>query len=111
GTSADLKVGVVGLGVGTIAAYGKSRGQTFRFYDINPDVPRLAERHFTYLKDCPARVEIVLGDARLSLEREAPQGFHVLALDAFSGHTVPAHLLTVEAMRIYKRHVREDGIV
>jgi hypothetical protein len=111
GSRPDLKVGVVGLGVGTIAAYGKSKGQTFRFYDINPDVPRLAERHFTYLKDCAARVEIVLGDARLSLEREPPQQFHVLALDAFSGHTVPAHLLTVEAMRIYRHHLRDDGVV
>ncbi|HLY09100.1 MAG TPA: fused MFS/spermidine synthase [Planctomycetota bacterium] len=107
----ELRLGVVGLGVGTLAAYVARPGQSVRFYEINPDVPRLARRWFTYLEDCAGTTELVLGDARLSLEREAPQGFHVLALDAFSGHTVPTHLLTVEAMRIYLRHVREDGIV
>jgi hypothetical protein len=107
----DLRVGVVGLGAGTLAAYVSRPPQSVRFYEINPDVARIARRWFTYLDDCPGRVEVVLGDARLSLEREAPHGFHVLALDAFSGHTVPTHLLTVEAMRIYARHLSADGIV
>jgi len=107
----DLRIGVVGLGVGTMAAYGKSPGQTVRFYEINPEAERLARKHFSYLSDCPARVEVVRGDARLSLEREAPQKYHVLALDAFSGVTIPSHLLTVEAMEIYLRHLAEDGVL
>jgi hypothetical protein len=107
----DLRVGVVGLGVGTIAAYGESPSQSFRFYEINPEVIRLARSRFTYLKECQARVEVVEGDARLSLEREAPRRFHVLALDAFSGDTIPAHLLTTEAMAIYLRHLEPDGIL
>jgi hypothetical protein len=107
----DLRVGVVGLGTGTLAAYIVEPSQSIRFYEINPDVPRLARRWFTYLEACPGKTEIAMGDARLSLERESPQGFHVLALDAFSGDAVPTHLLTVEAMQIYLRHVREDGIV
>jgi hypothetical protein len=103
-----LRVGVVGLGVGTLAAYAQP-GDTFRFYEINPAVRGMAETHFTYLKDCHAPVEIVMGDARISLEREAPQGYDVLVLDAFSGHAIPAHLLTREAMAIYLRHLKPDG--
>jgi len=107
----DLRIGVVGLGTGTLATYLVQPTQSIRFYEINPDVPRLAKQWFTNLGDCVGRTEICLGDARLSLEREAPQGFHVLALDAFSGHTVPTHLLTVEAMQVCLRHLREDGIL
>lgn len=107
----DLRIGVVGLGVGTMAAYGKSASQSVRFYEINPEAERLARKHFTFLQDCPSRVEVVLGDARLSLEREAPGRFHVLALDAFSGVTIPSHLLTVEAMEIYLRHLADDGVI
>jgi len=107
----DFKVGGVGLGAGTIAAYARLPSQTVRFYEINPEMERIARRHFTYLRDCPGRVEVVLGDGRLSLEREAPQGFHVLTLDAFSGHSVPVHLLTAEAMKSYARHLAPDGAV
>ena len=107
----DLRIGVVGLGVGTMAAYGKTPGQTVRFYEINPEADRLARKHFSFLADCPSRVDVVLGDARLSLEREPPRGYHVLALDAFSGVTIPSHLLTVEAMEIYLRHLAEDGVI
>lgn len=107
----DLRIGVVGLGVGTMAAYGKSAGQSVRFYEINPEAERLARTLFSFLTDGPSRVEVVLGDARLSLEREAPQRYHVLALDAFSGVTVPSHLLTVEAMEIYLRHLADDGVI
>jgi len=107
----DLRIGVVGLGVGTMAAYGKLPNQTVRFYEINPDAERLARKHFFFLTDSPSRVEVVLGDARLSLEREAPRGYHVLALDAFSGVTIPSHLLTVEAMEIYLRHLADDGVI
>ena len=107
----DLRIGAVGLGTGTLATYVVQPTQSIRFYEINPDVPRLAKQWFTNLGDCAGKTEIRLGDARLSLEREAPQGFHVLALDAFSGHTIPTHLLTVEAMQVYLRHLREDGIL
>jgi MFS family permease len=107
----DLRIGVVGLGVGTMAAYGRMPSQTVRFYEINPEAERLARKHFSFLKDSPSRVEVVPGDARLSLEREAPRGYHVLVLDAFSGVTIPSHLLTVEAMEIYLRHLARDGVI
>ena len=113
-----LRVGVVGLGVGTLAAYGRA-GDVYRFYDINPDVVRLSSgpaARFTYLADSSARVEIALGDARLALERElaaaGPQQFDVLAVDAFSSDAIPVHLLTREAIELYLAHVRRpDGVV
>jgi spermidine synthase len=105
-----LRVGVVGLGAGTLAAYGRS-GDVFRFYDINPRVVELARSEFSFLKDSPATVEVQLGDARLSLEREAPRNFDVLALDAFSSDAIPVHLLTVEAFRAYFRQLRSGGIL
>jgi spermidine synthase len=111
GSREDLRIGVVGLGVGTMAAYGRTPRQTVRFYEINPEVERLARQHFSFLADSPSRVEVIPGDARLSLEREAPRGYHVLALDAFSGVTIPSHLLTVESMEICLRHVAEDGVI
>ncbi len=106
----DLRVGVVGLGVGTLAAYAQP-GQYFRFYELNADVLKFAREHFSFLSDCRARQETVLGDARLSLEREAPQDFDVLVLDAFSGDAIPAHLLTREAFDIYLRHLRPGAVV
>ena len=113
-----LRIGVVGLGVGTIATFARL-GDTVRFYDINPDVVRLSlgpHRVFTYLTDCQGKVEVVLGDARLSLERELargkPQRFDVLAIDAFSSDSIPVHLLTREAISIYLAHLaRPDGIL
>ena len=105
-----VRVGVIGLGTGTIAAYGRP-GDTVRFYDINRQVIELARSEFSFIGDSPARVEIALGDARLSLEREPPQQFDVLAIDAFSGDAIPAHLITREALRVYLRHVKADGIV
>lgn len=107
----DLRVGVVGLGVGTLAAYGEAPSQSFRFYEINPEVIRLARSRFSFLQDCPARVEVLPGDARLSLEREPPQGFHLLVLDAFSGDTVPTHLLTAEAFAVWMRHLAPEGTI
>ncbi len=108
---APLRVGAVGLGVGTVAAYGRP-GDTYRFYEINPLVIDLCDRHFTFLQDSEATIEeTVLGDARLSLETEVPQEFDVLVLDAFSGDTIPVHLLTREAMRIYQRHLAPDGVI
>jgi hypothetical protein len=107
----DLRVGVVGLGAGTLAAYGRHPSQGFRFYEINPEVTRLARTYFTFLKDCSAEVEVVPGDARLSLEREPSGRFHVLALDAFSGESIPTHLLTAEAMAVYLRHLDPAGVI
>ncbi|MFP4056721.1 MAG: spermidine synthase [Candidatus Brocadiia bacterium] len=105
-----LRVGVVGLGVGTLAAYGRE-GDVFRFYEINPDVARLARSRFTFLADSPARCEVVLGDARLSLEREAAQDYDILVLDAFTGDAIPVHLLTREAFAVYLEHVKPRGVI
>ena len=106
-----MRVGVVGLGVGTLATYGQA-GDLFRFYEINPDAIELARAgspYFTYLADTPATVEMVAGDARLSLEHElatgAPQGFDLLVVDAFSSDAIPAHLLTHEALQLYRAHL------
>jgi hypothetical protein len=111
-THRGLRIGIVGLGTGTIAAYGK-QGDLLRFYEINPDVTRIAsdQRYFSFLSDSPARIEVIPGDARLSLEREleqqAQQDFDVLVIDAFSGDAIPVHLLTLEAFEIYLRHLKK----
>jgi SAM-dependent methyltransferase len=105
-----VRVGVIGLGTGTLATYG-ARGDTFRFYDINPAVVQLARSEFTYLADSDAHVDTVLGDARLSLEREPPQQLDVLAIDAFSSDAIPVHLITVEALDVYRRHVKPGGVI
>ena len=105
-----LKVGIIGLGTGTIATYG-SKGDVYRFYDINPAVVTIANRDFSYLKDSEAKIETALGDARLTLEREPPQQFDVLAIDAFSSDAIPVHLLTSEALAIYRKHMKPGGII
>lgn len=109
-------IGVVGLGVGTLATYARP-GDRVRFYEINPQVVEVARTTdwFRYLADCRGNVDVVLGDARLQLERElaatGPHGFDVLCLDAFSGDAIPAHLLTAEAFAIYDRHLRPGGVL
>ena len=105
-----IRVGVIGLGTGTLAAYGR-KGDAFRFYDINPQVIDIARSRFTYLSDSKAGIEVAIGDARLTLEREAPQGFDLLAIDAFSSDAIPVHLITKEALGVYLRHIKPDGIV
>lgn len=105
-----LQVGVVGLGAGTLAAYGQP-GDTFRMYEINPEVVELAEDYFTYLKDSPAKIEVVLGDGRLSLEAETDRQFDLLVLDAFSGDAIPTHLLTREAFEIYRGRLAPGGVI
>jgi hypothetical protein len=113
GRRGPVRVGVVGLGAGVLAAYARS-GDCYLFYEINPAVPPLAETYFTYLRDArlrDARVGLVMGDARLSLENQEDQRFDVLALDAFSGDSVPTHLLTREAFEIYLRHLAPRGIL
>lgn len=104
------RIGLVGLGVGTILSYGKA-DDYFRVYDIDPAVVDVAKTHFTYLQDTAARYDIVVADARLALEREAPQQFDVLILDAFSGDAIPMHLLTEQALQLYLRHLRPDGVL
>jgi hypothetical protein len=104
------RIGILGLGCGTLAAYGRP-GDTIRIYEINPLVPGLAQREFSYLRDTPARVEIQMGDGRLSLEREPSQQFDVLVMDAFSGDSVPVHLLTREAFQTYFRHLKPGGVL
>ena len=103
-------IGVIGLGVGTIAAYGQHVDR-IRFYEINPAVTPIAQNLFSYLRESGARVSIVEGDARSSLSREQPQNFDVLVVDAFSGDAIPLHLLTAQAMDLYKRHLAPGGIL
>lgn len=105
-----LRVGVIGLGTGTIAAYGRA-GDEYKFYEINPLVVRIAQEDFSFLRDSKARIAFELGDARLTLERLPPQQFDLLAVDAFSSDSIPVHLLTVEAFQLYFRHLRPDGIL
>ena len=112
-----LRVGVVGLGVGAMSAWGRP-GDYFRFYEINPgviDVATSPAAYFTFLRDSSARVKIVPGDARLSMERELAgghaQNFDVLVIDAFTGDMIPTHLLTLEAMRVYLRELKPDGVL
>jgi len=105
-----LRIGVVGLGAGTMAAHGRA-GDRITFYEINPLVVDFARRHFTFLSECKADVDVVLGDGRLSLERQDPQNFDLLVLDAFSGDAIPVHLLTLEAFEVYLRHLKPDGAI
>ena len=104
------RVGIIGLGAGTLAAYGKP-GDTFQFYEINPQVIQLAKSHFTFLSDSKATITIATGDARLSLERETALPYDVFIADAFSGDAIPVHLLTREAFALYLRHLRPSGIL
>jgi len=104
------KVGVIGLGAGALAAYAR-RGDSFRFYEIDPQVVAVSLAEFSFIKESPAATDIVIGDGRLSLEREPPQGYDVLAIDAFSGDSIPMHLLTREAMALYVRHIKPDGVI
>lgn len=104
------RVGVIGLGAGTLACYGRS-GDLMKFYEINPAVVQLAQEYFTFLKRSLASCEIMTGDGRLVLEREPSQNFDVLVLDAFSGDAIPVHLLTKQAMGIYDSHMASDGVI
>jgi len=106
----SIKVGIVGLGVGTLAAYGRAH-DTFRFYEINPQVIEIANTNFSFLSKTSAHTEMVLGDARLKLEHEPNQDYDVLVVDAFSGDSVPIHLLTHEAFAEYFRHLKPNGIL
>lgn len=110
-----LSVGVIGLGVGTLAVWGR-QGDTYRFYEIHPAAERLAREFFTFLRDSEAHVEIVLGDGRIMLERELADGtggprYDVLIIDAFSGDAVPVHLLTLESLELYRRALAPGSVL
>lgn len=116
-TDFGVRIGVVGLGIGTLAAYGRPE-DSLRFYEVNPEVIRLATNspYFTYIRDSPAKIDVVLGDGRISLERELQRGdrpgLDVLVIDAFSGDAIPVHLLTKEAFEIYLQRLKHpDGIL
>lgn len=109
-TNAPLRVGIVGLGTGTIAAYGRP-GDYYCFYEINPMAIRLATEFFTYIRDCPAEGNIVAGDARVSMERESSRQFDLIAVDAFTSDAIPVHLLTREAILLYLSHLKTRGIL
>jgi spermidine synthase len=104
------RIGVVGLGTGTMAAFGRAR-DSLRFYEINPQVQAVATSWFSYLPKSAGDVEVAIGDARLSLEREPPQHFDLLVLDAFSSDAIPVHLLTKEAFGVYERHLNTNGLI
>jgi hypothetical protein len=105
-----LVVGLVGLGAGTLAAYGKP-GDTYRFYEIDPAVVDAARRHFSFLADSPARVDVRIGDGRLLLQAEPPRSFDVLVIDAFTGDSIPLHLLTREALALYAERIKPQGVI
>ncbi|MCX8114512.1 MAG: fused MFS/spermidine synthase, partial [Burkholderiaceae bacterium] len=108
------KVGIIGLGAGVVAAYGR-QGDEIVFYEISPKVVEIQRREFTFLRDTPAATQVILGDGRLSLERElkqrGPRGYDVLGIDAFSGDSIPMHLVTREAMALYVKHLAPDGVI
>ncbi len=103
-------VGIIGLGAGVLASYGRA-GDEFTFYEISPRVVDIASDEFTFLRYSAAKIQVVLGDGRLSLERAAPQAYDLLGIDAFAGDSIPMHLVTREAMALYVRHLAADGII
>jgi len=110
----SLKVGIIGLGVGTLSTYGKP-GDHLTFYELDPDIPQIATEHFSFLSGAECEVKITIGDARVSLEREwvteGSQQYDVLIIDAFSGDAIPIHLLTHEAFKLYVDHLHPQGIL
>jgi len=108
--NAPRNVGVIGLGAGALLAHSRA-GDAWVFYEIDPIVVDIAKREFSFMRDTPAKLEVVLGDGRLALEREAPRGYDMLAIDAFSGDSIPMHLITREAMAVYVKHLKPDGVI
>ncbi|MBV9878981.1 MAG: fused MFS/spermidine synthase [Gemmatirosa sp.] len=110
--SRPRRVAVVGLGTGTIACYGRA-GERWTFYEIDPLIARIARdaRYFTYLRDCPPAIAVVIGDARLRLADAPPAGYDLIVLDAFSSDAIPTHLLTREALALYLTKLAPDGVI
>ena len=115
-TTKTLHIGVVGLGVGTLSTYG-GQSDSFRFYEIDPAVIRIAQddEYFTYLRDSPSEIKIIPGDARLNLQMELDsklnQDFDILVIDAFSSDAIPLHLITREAFQLFLDHLNQSGIL
>ncbi len=107
---ADIRVGVLGLGIGVLAAWGRP-GDTYRLYELVPSVIDIAKNYFWYLSGSKAKLEYVTGDGRLNLERDPPQQFDMLSIDAFSSDSIPMHLMTREALRVYKSQIKPDGAI
>jgi hypothetical protein len=105
-----LRVGVIGLGAGTMAAYGRP-GDAYRFYELDPLIIDVAQKEFSFLADSQATVELVPGDGRLALEREVGRQFDLLAVDAFSGDSIPVHLLSLESFRLYFNRLAPGGVL
>lgn len=115
--NATMKVGVIGLGTGTLATYARPN-DTYVFYDIDPTVIQVAQKHFTYIehaRQIGANIEFQEGDARIRMEKQLNQGekqnFDVIAVDAFSSDAIPMHLLTIECVELYKKHLNKDGLI
>jgi len=104
------RVGIIGLGTGTLLAYAR-RGDYFHYYEINPLVPDIANRYFTYLSNCLGKVDISVGDGRLLLKKENPQHYDLLVVDAFTSDAIPIHLMTTEAIELYFKHLKAEGIL
>jgi hypothetical protein len=102
-------IGMIGLGAGTGATYGRS-GDHIRYYELNRNVVSIARSEFTFLSRSAAQVDVILGDGRLSLARDTNQ-FDLFVLDAFAGDSIPMHLLTEEAMHIYMQHLKPEGVI
>jgi hypothetical protein len=105
-----LSIGIIGLGAGVVAAWTKP-SDALTFYEISPRVVDITRREFTFLQDAGAKTDLVMGDGRLSLEREPARGYDVLGIDAFSGDSIPMHLITREAMAVYVKHIKTDGVI
>ncbi|MEM5429315.1 fused MFS/spermidine synthase [Cupriavidus oxalaticus] len=108
----SLRVAVIGLGAGTLATYARAADR-YDFYEINPEAVRVASQWFDNLSACLAQTrQVIIGDARLKLEQQpADVLYDVIALDAFTGDSVPIHLLTREAFQLYRRHLKPDGFI
>lgn len=104
------RVGIIGLGVGSLLGYAR-QGDYYHYYEINPLVKDVAQKEFSFISGCPSKVDISIGDGRLLLEQESDQPYDLLVVDAFSGDSIPVHLLTVEAVRLYFRHLKPKGIL
>jgi hypothetical protein len=110
GFAGPKRVGLIGLGVGTLAAYGEP-GDEFQFFEINRQVIDIAQSLFFYLREAKAHLSLVEGDGRLSLQQDTSPPFDVLAVDAFSGDAIPVHLLTEQAGELYRQHLRPNGVI
>lgn len=105
-----LHIGAVGLGAGTVAAYGQ-KNDALTFYELDAKMRHIAQKHFSFLSDSPAKVEILMGDARKTLEKQTPQAYDMMIIDAFNGDSIPVHLLTKEALELYLQHLQPDGLI